>query len=141
MAYFLANRSASGAVLGLYSPPLWESLLILAGVLFASGLAMGASAFVIYRRTGVVYARDRVRFSRMGGFDIGRVPMLAAQLGVFCAFLVTERFRPDVLGGARTPWIYLLSSTLLGLMAVVLLAWHNFRPEVESPRDPGPLTA
>lgn len=132
IAYFIAYWPRSGAILGLNSSPLWEPLLILAGVLFASGLGMGASGLVVYRCTGVVYARDRVRFARMGGFDIGRVPMLTAQMAVYCVFLVTARFRPDVLGGARTPSIYLLASTLAGLMAVVLIAWHHFRPGADS---------
>jgi hypothetical protein len=125
--YLIADRDAASEVLGVDSPALWKTLLVVFGLYWAGGLGVGVASMTAHKHTGVVYAEDRKTFALMGGFDVGRVPMLVVQLSLFGAYWLTSRMSSDPLEFARSPWVFLLTSTLIALAATKVVAERVFR--------------
>jgi hypothetical protein len=123
--YLFADRRGSSHILGGGSPAVWKAFAVVGGVLAAQGLGMLISLAAAGRHRGTVLSGDAAGLA--ASIDFGRLPVLLAQLGVFGIFWMTLESWPGVLRGARNPWVYLLSSTLIGLAATAIVAEHHFR--------------
>jgi hypothetical protein len=134
--YLIADQGTVAKILGMGSPELWKTLLLVGGLLLATVFAMQVASSTARRHTGILDVEDPVAFVRLGGFDIGRVPMLIVQLGVFGIYWLTWEESSDPLGYARRPSVFLLISTLLGLIATWVIAEQHFRRHARSAGAP-----
>lgn len=126
LGYLIVEQDATAEILGISSPSRWTTLLIVFGVSLAGGVGMSIASSAGEKYAGIVYLKDRKAFARAGGFDVGRAPMLATQLGLFGVYWLTSQMDPDPLGFARNPWIFLAVSTLVGAVATRVLAVRLF---------------
>jgi hypothetical protein len=125
VGYLFADRQGSSAILGISSPTLLRTILVVVGLLAAQSLGMLVALTARGRRAR---SDDPGDVARVGAsIDLGQLPMVLAQLGVFGAFWAVSRREPDLLGSARNPWTYLVSSTLIGLVAIAILARRRGR--------------
>jgi hypothetical protein len=118
--YLIANRAQAAPAVGLAADAVWLQLLLLAALFFTGSFAMSVSSVLCYHYTGIVYTKDRKGFALAGGFDVGRVPMLLAQAGVFFLYWFTASMTPDPLASVRNPWIVLGLAFGVGLIFTVI---------------------
>ncbi len=136
-AYLIADPEITMKVFGLSSPAKWKILLWLVAFHLGASLSMSVSGGLVSKYTGIVYAHDRAGFAKAGGYDVGYWSPLAAQLGLFGVYWWTALgWDTDPIAVARSPWIYLLVTTVLGMLltwivgAVVFRAYARRNPEV-----------
>lgn len=129
VGYLGADRQGSAAVLGMGAPTIGKSSLAVTGVLAARLIAGALGLIITSTLRGRAGAEDATTSPFVGAIDVGQVPLIAAQLGVFGVFWLTSQFPADVLNGARTLGVYLLSSTVIGFTATATAAArHATRP-------------
>lgn len=133
MGFFLGAQDEASEIIGISSPAVWKTLLVVAGLSFAGGVSMSVASVTAKKHLGVSYGEDRVRFARLGGFDVGRIPMLLVQLALFGLYWLTLNTGSDMIGPLRRPWVYLLTSTLIGLLITKVVAVHHFARVAASP--------
>lgn len=113
-AYLVLDRDTTAPVLGL-EPTLWKMVLLVFGLFFLN--ALGLSARLCERYTGITYVKDRKAFALAGGFDVGQWPMLATQVALYGVYWFTfTRVDPDPIARFRHWWVYLLASLVVGFV-------------------------
>lgn len=121
--FLFANRSEAAKAVGLDPASVLYQVLLLIGLGFTGSLAMSVSSVLCHSYTGIVYTEDRKAFALAGGFDIGRVPMLLVQAGVFFLYWYTVSLNPDPLASIRHPVIVLVLASGGGLLLTGLTGW------------------
>jgi hypothetical protein len=123
--YLAANKEQAGQVLGFTSTAVFIALVLLMGL--AAAIGVSVSSAVCYAYTGIVYGKDREAFALAGGFDVGRVPILVAQAGMYGLYWWTSQMTPDPITFLRGPWLFLAVTTVVGLVLTAVVSCVVFK--------------